>query len=204
MPLTQVLFEGIIRLTIISGRKKMSKKIFSLILAIIIVLSLTACGSTDPNVPEGCVEISAENIGYHFYKLEDWVTGEQNGMTSAMVSLLDNSNVSMMGFDAGDARSAEEYWTSFEEEFKTVLGEITYEENGTDTTLGGNAAKKYIYTASVAGTTYKYMQIVCYLTNAQMFTSQPEVYVFTYTAIPDKYDEHIEDVIYMADNIVFE
>ena len=199
-----MLFEGIIRLTIFSGRKKMLKKILSFILTIILLLSVTSCASTDPDAPEGCVEISAENIGYHFYKLENWVTGEQNGMTSAMVSLIDNSNVSMMGFDAGEARSAEEYWASFEEEFKTVLGEITYEENGTDTTLGGKAAKKYIYTASVADTTYKYMQIVCYLTNAQMFTSQPEVYVFTYTALPEKYDEHIEDVIYMADNIVFD
>ncbi|MBQ7821136.1 MAG: hypothetical protein IJ391_02510 [Clostridia bacterium] len=179
-------------------------KIISVIIAAVLLCSLSSCAKVEPGVPEGCVEISAENIGYHFFMVEDWQVGEQNGMTSAMVSEFDTSNVSMMGFDAGEARSSEEYWAQFSEEFTTVLGEITYEEEGTDTTLGGKNAKKYIYTADIGGKTYKFMQIVCYLANAQMFTSQPEVYVFTYTAVPEKYDEHIEDVIYMADNIVFE
>lgn len=180
------------------------KKIVLIITAILMLCALVSCGNDDPAAPEGCVKISADDIGYNFYMLKSWQAGEQSGMTSAMVSEFDTSNISMMGFDAGDARSAEEYWTQFSEEFENVLGEITYEEEGTDTTLGGKDAKKYIYTANIAGKAYKFMQVVCYMTNAQMFTSQPEVYVFTYTASPDKYDEHIEDVIYMADNIVFE
>ncbi len=182
-----------------------TKRIFALVLTLIIIAgALVSCSKNEPNVPEGCVEISSEGIGYHFYMVDTWQIGEQNGMTSAMVSEFDTSNVSMMGFDAGEATSAETYWSQFSEEFTTVFGEMAYEEEGTDTTLGGMDAKKYIYTASIAGKEYKFMQIVCYLQNAGMFTSQPEVYVFTYTALPDKYDEHIEDVIYMADNIVFE
>ncbi len=179
-------------------------KTITVIMALSLLFLLSSCNGTDASVPEGCEEISAEGIGYHFYKLTTWQTGESNGMTSAMVSEFDTSNVSMMGFDVGEARSADEYWESFSEEFTEVFGEISYEEKGTSTTLGGKDAKKYIYTADVAGIEYKFMQIVCYLTNAQAFTSQPEVYVFTYTAKPDKYDEHIEDVIYMADNIVFD
>lgn len=180
------------------------KRIIALLASILLLFTFTACSRSESEVPEGTVKISADGIGYDFYMLSSWQAGEQNGMTSAMVSEFDTSNISLMGFDAGDARSAEEYWTQFSEEFKDVFGEPVFEEEGTDTTLGGNAAKKYIYTASIAGKTYKFMQIVYFDMNAGMFTSRPEVYIFTYTAALDKYDEHIEDVIYMADNIVFE
>lgn len=180
-------------------------RVFAFVLVfVILALSLVSCSEEELSVPDGCIEISADGVGYNFYMVDTWQTGEQNGMTSAMVSEFDTSNVSMMGFDAGEATSAKDYWAQFSEEFTTVFGEIVYEEEGSDTTLGGKDAKKYIYTASIAGKEYKFMQIVCYMQNAQLFTSQPEVYVFTYTAAPDKYDEHIEDVIYMADNIVFE
>ena len=180
------------------------KRTLAVLLAFVFALSLVSCAKTDPDVPAGCVEISADGIGYHFYMIDTWMAAEQSGMTSAMVSEFDTSNVSMMGFDAGDALSVDDYWSQFSEEFKAVFGEITYAEEGTDTTLGSKSAKKYIYTAKIADKEYKFMQIVCLTNNAQMFTSQPEVYVFTYTATPEKYDEHIEDVIFMADHIVFE
>lgn len=183
--------------------KKNHVLVFVLVI-LMLMFSLVACSKDELNVPSGCVEISADGVGYNFYMVDTWQAGEQNGMTSAMVSDFDTSNVSMMGFDAGEAASAEEYWTQFSEEFGSVFGEMVYESNGEDTTLGSKPAKKYIYSANLAGKEYKFMQIVCYVTNTQIFTSQPEVYVFTYTASPDKYDEHIEDVIYMADNIVFE
>ena len=56
----------------------------------------------------------------------------------------------------------------------------------------------------MGGSDYKFMQIVCYAPNNAVFTSQPEVYVFTYTALDSKYDEHIEDVIYMVDGMTLE
>ena len=117
------------------------KKIVLIITAILMLCALVSCGNDDPAAPEGCVEISADGIGYNFYMLKSWQAGEQSGMTSAMVSEFDTSNISMMGFDAGDARSAEEYWVRFSEEFENVLGEITYEEEGTNTTLGGKKIK---------------------------------------------------------------
>lgn len=180
------------------------KKISCAVLALILAVSFASCSKSEEDVPDGCTKISADGIGYNFYMLNSWQVGEQNGMTSAMVSEFDTSNVSLMGFDAGDARSAEEYFAAFSEEFKAVFGDMTFEEEGSDSTLGGKNAKKYIYTANIAGKSYKYMQLVYYSANAQIFTSRPEVYVFTYTATPDKYDEHIEDVLYMVDNITFE
>ena len=209
-PLTQEKITGIICIIpVLCGKKgrfdMRNNRVLILVFAILMLtLSLVSCSEDDLTVPSGCIEISADGVGYNFYMVDTWQIGEQSGMTSAMVSDFDTSNVSMMGFDAGQALSAEEYWTQFSEEFNAVFGEMVYESEGEDTTLGGKNAKKYIYNASIAGKEYKFMQIVCYVTNANLFTSQPEVYVFTYTASPEKYDEHIEDVIYMVDNIVFE
>ena len=76
---------------------------------------------------------------------------EQSGITSAKVSDFDTSNVSVMGFDSGDAKTAEEYWNKYSEDFTAGFGEIKYEEEGTDTTLCGVPAKKYIYTVNVGG-----------------------------------------------------
>ena len=179
-------------------------RLFVLVLAALAVLALASCGEIDANAPEGCVEISADGVGYNFYMVSDWTVMEQSGITSAKVSEFDTSNVSVMGFDSADVNSAEEYWSKYSEDFTAGLGELKYEEEGTDTTLCGLPAKKYIYTVSIGGVDYKFMQIVCYVQNTAIFTSQPEVYVFTYTARTDKYDEHIEDVIYMADGMTLE
>ena len=185
---------------------KMNKilKLLMLILAALAVLALASCAEIDENAPEGCVEISADGVGYNFYMVKDWTVMEQSGITSAKVSDFDTSNVSVMGFDSADVHSAEEYWSKYAEDFTAGLGELKYEEEGTDTTLCGLPAKKYIYTVSIGGVEYKFMQIVCYAQNTAIFTSQPEVYVFTYTARIDRYDEHIEDVIYMADGMTLE
>ena len=179
-------------------------KLLSLILALFAAMALVSCGEIDENAPEGCVEISADGVGYNFYMVKDWLVMEQSGITSAKVSDFDPSNVSVMGFDSGDTHSAEEYWSKYSEDFTAGFGEIKYEEEGTDTTLCRLPAKKYIYTVNIGGEDYKFMQIVCYAQNTAIFTSQPEVYVFTYTARADRYDEHIEDVIYMADGMTLE
>ena len=179
-------------------------KMLSLILSVIAVLALASCGEIDENAPEGCVEISADGVGYNFYMVRDWMVLEQSGITSAKVSDFDTSNVSVMGFDPENVQSAEEYWEKYSEDFTAGFGEIKYEEEGTDTTLCGLPAKKYIYTVSMGGSDYKFMQIVCYAPNNAVFTSQPEVYVFTYTALDSKYDEHIEDVLYMVDGMTLE
>ena len=74
-------------------------KLLSLILALFAAMALVSCGEIDENAPEGCVEISADGVGYNFYMVKDWLVMEQSGITSAKVSDFDPSNVSVMGFD---------------------------------------------------------------------------------------------------------
>ncbi|MBQ4601776.1 MAG: hypothetical protein IJB24_02845, partial [Clostridia bacterium] len=65
----------------------------------------------------------------------------------------------------------------------------------TTTTLSGEPANKYVYTATVTGTTYQFMQIVC--------IREMTVYVITYTSTPDSYDSNMEDVEKILDNFSF-
>jgi hypothetical protein len=61
--------------------------------------------------------------------------------------------------------------------------------------LGGIAANKYIYTASVTGVTYKYMQVICIRGGV--------AYLFTYTVIPENFDNHIAEIDRILENFSF-
>ena len=189
------------------GMKMRKTRIIAVITAAMLIAAaalMSSCGKENGDAPDGYVKISADGIGYSFYAPETWIATEQSGVTGAKASDFDSSNVSMMGFDAGDANSAQDYWDAYSKDYTRIFGDFSYEDEGSDTVIGGRDAKKYIYTVKLSDKDYKIMQIVCYCANTSLFTSQPEVYVFTYTAQADKYDEHIEEVLLMADSVVFD
>ena len=64
--------------------------------------------------------------------------------------------------------------------------DIDSEQKGEDTLLGSQPAKKYVYTATITGTQYQFMQVIC--------IHKTIAYVFTYTAIPTVYSKHLEEV----------
>lgn len=80
--------------------------------------------------------------------------------------------------------SAEEYWAYYEADFRKTFGDMEYEVNGENVLLSAKAAKKYVYTATVTGQKYKFMQVV--------MLDKGTVYIYTYTALPDNYDKNLE------------
>ncbi len=82
--------------------------------------------------------------------------------------------------------SVEEYWDYYSETFAKTFPDMVYEVEGENLLLSNKQAKRYVFTATVSGISYKFMQVV--------LLDAGTVYVFTYTALPDKYDEHIESV----------
>ena len=64
-----------------------------------------------------------------------------------------------------------------------------------NTLIDEKAATKYIFTATVSGVEYKFMQ---YITKYGGM-----VYMLTYTAPIDNFDLHTEEVQYIADNFRF-
>lgn len=165
-----------------------------ILLTIVLSLSLASCGNTG-TAPMGFKEISDEALTYHLYIPEDWTPDISTGFTSAYFSGRDPSNISMMAFELDtNITGIDSYWEFYEKDLLAIFPDMEYVDTS-DFTLDGVPAKQYTYTASMSELDYKFMQVVAIKNN--------QVYVFTYTAVTDKYDEHIEEVIAIIDYFEF-
>lgn len=180
------------------------KKIISVILAAVIMLSgaalLTSCGKSETDAPAGMKRASSENAGCDFFVPEPWICDVQSGATTAYYSSTDASNVSVMSFSAEYSDyTADNWWESFKADFEGVYSdfEVISSEN---TVLDGTAAMKFIYKGVLEERTYQFLQVVA-VKNVSL--SAPQVFVFTYTSLPDTFDSHMDDVSKMLDNFKF-
>ena len=190
------------------------KRFFVLGLSLLLcLLCFAACGSADDFVPAGYRLISADGASYRLYVPEDWVEDLSTGVTTAYVSESDRSNISLMAFELDDSllhveiggteavseeattaedgtvpkiTTAEQYWKYYEAEFLKTFSDMTYVTEGDDLLLSGQKAKKYVYTATVTGQSYEFLQVVA--------LKDGVVYIFTYTATEAKFESHLEDV----------
>lgn len=194
-------------------------------LMLVLCFSLCACGEeTDTNAPEGMKLVETESKDYSLFVPTDWNVDMSTGVVSAYASLVDQSNISFTGFavdqkslaaetvasDDTDSESSAKgvidvFWESYAEDFSETFGDTMkyIDENGEEvdspspikTTLGGFEANKYTYTARVTGDIYKFTQVVC--------IEAGYVYILTYTAVTESYDEHLEDVENIISNFRF-
>jgi hypothetical protein len=182
------------------------KIIFLIVFILIIASGAQSCTEKDNWVPKGMKKITTDAVDYTMFVPESWTADISTGVVSAYVSSTDRSNVTMMASNLANenaSMSLSDYWNKYEAKLLQTFPDMKYDDaTGTEETettdtgsgsyvpvsavLGGSAANKYIYTASVTGTTYKYMQLIC-IRNGY-------AYIFTYTALPEKFDSHLEDV----------
>ncbi len=171
----------------------------ALVLTVLISAALlfTACGNNESTAPMGFMEISDDGVSYDLFVPDEWTADISAGMTAAYYSGIDPSNISMTAFELTDNKilSAKDFWATYEPELKAMFADLTYVGEPDDVTLDGVASTQYIYTGTVAGVQYKFMQIIT-VRNAQ-------VYIFTYTARVENYDTHIEDVLAILGNFRF-
>ena len=95
----------------------------------------------------------------------------------------------------GGVYNASEYWDKYKSDLESTLTDIKYDEtteDGLSLLLDETEALKYSYTATVTGTEYHFMHVIC--------VRNGNVYMLTYTAIPAYYDAHMEDVQSIIDN----
>ena len=87
------------------------------------------------------------------------------------------------------------YWTECKDKYAATLENFTVISES-ETTLDGGAkkAKVYEYSYTLGGLQYKARQTVCVV---------GMIYAMTYTALPDNYDLHLEDVLKMEQAIHF-
>jgi len=78
----------------------------------------------------------------------------------------------------------------------TDASQLDRKNNPVTTLLGDNqSAAKYYYTATVTGTLCQYMQVVCIRGGI--------VYLFTYSAVPSNFANHVEEVDSILANFSF-
>ena len=176
------------------------KKILSFFVLSIMCLSLFAgCAGGSAPAPDGMKVLeSSDTLDYHIYIPAAWVQDLSTGAVSAYVSASDLSNISMTQFNLDELKKLDEYVTDYIadlegnlKDFKLVEG---YPEKG-NTVLGGVEARKLEYTAVLADNEYKFTQIIC--------AKGGTIYYFTYTAMAEVYDSHLEEVQQILDNFAF-
>ena len=163
------------------------------------LMIFTGCASTNTggdNAPEGMKLFSNENTDYTAYIPVSWTMDMSTGTLSAYVSSADASNISITAQILKGASTLDDYWKGYEADFKATFGDMEYiGEVPTTTTLAGEPANKYVYTATVTGNVYKFMQVVC--------IREMTVYVITYTSTPENYDGNMSDVEKILKNFSF-
>ena len=174
--------------------KSMKRILVTMIALLLTALALTSCSAPDPDVPEGMQVASLDGVEYALYVPETWTVNKNSGVSGAFVSAYDKSNVSLISYVPTTAMTTEQYWAMCEESYKAEFADYTFIESGT-ATMAGAPAPYYVYTATIGGQSYKFLQAIA--GNNGMF------YNLTYTALADQYDAHIEDVMKMIEVFTF-
>ena len=173
------------------------KKLISAAAILIAALSIVSCSNStdDSNIPEGMIRASGEAASYILYIPDDWQVDLQTGVTTAHVSSDDPSNISAAAWELEHTDDTIDTWWEVNlAELENAFTDYTEIYSG-DTELGGIPAKEYIYTAKLGGAEYKYMQVAAVRSGS--------VYVITYTALPEVFDSHTDEVSEILDAFRF-
>ena len=176
------------------------KKISVILLLLAILASLFACSGKEIDVPDGMQLASGDEVAYRLFVPGGWIITESNGICGAYYSTNDKSSITMSSFyPEGDMLSINDYWQSCENSYSETYKNFVLEEkpidNASNAMLGEKPAFKYVFTADIDGSSYKFMQLVTVHDN--MF------YTLTYTSSADNYSSHLEDIEKTASEIIF-
>lgn len=149
----------------------------------------------DVETPEGMKLVTGNDVAYRFFAPESWLIGKAEAAAQVYASETDRSNVTVMGYSAPDGYSVANYWEDTEKYYKDTLKDYALTGDPTESEMGGKKTTVYEYTYSLGGVTYKCRQSICvfgYL-----------IVVMTYTALPENYDAHLDEVEKMQGELAF-
>ena len=171
-------------------------KIALVIVLLMCAAALASCGnSNDPYAPPaGMVSATDNKADFCLYVPDEWQIDYTTAAAGAYYSASDPSSVSVLAWDLDYTdTTVEEWWETNVNEVGIVFDDINVESEE-NITMSDVYGKKYIYTASLGDFQYKIMQAAC--------IKGSSVYLFTYTAVPENYDLHTEDVAAMLEHFI--
>lgn len=188
------------------SKGKYGRRFFSLLCAAaaaaVCLYVFTGCSSgSDSWHPAGMKLASSEDADYKMWVPESWTVDMSTGITSAYAGSGDYSNVSVTAQNLSGEQNyltPAEYWEIYKTDLEATFPDIVYDEDtkgGISLLLDKNAAMKYSYTATVTGTEFHFISVVCIRSGT--------VYLITYTAQPTIYENHLEEVQNILDNFSF-
>ena len=172
--------------------KKSIKFIVSVLIAVLLISTFVSCSNSD--VPDGYQLVACEGDCFRLYVPTQWVLNTSSGVTGAYYSAVDNTSISVhTASDAGDM-TISDYWTFCNERYADELADYKAESKAEKIVLGGQAAEKHVFSASVTvysetekknvTATYKFMQVLA--------RYKDEMYILTYCAPEESYENNLE------------
>ncbi len=177
------------------------KKITLLILTLLLSICFISCSNNENDtLPDGMALLDNPSTDFYFYYPSSWQADRNDGVVSAYVSDTDRSNISVSVMTASnEVNSVDTYLTlgdiSYFDHMKSTFPDLELITDGEELTLGGVPARRYVFTASVAGDAYKFSQIIAY-TNGY-------IYFMTYTSTVELFDSHIDEVTKTVEEFKF-
>lgn len=174
------------------------KKYMAAAILLALTTLFTACGNnSDVDVPHGMIlSCDPEITDYLLFVPQQWTVDLTTSASGAYYSNSDPSGVSMMVWELENTdTNLDDWWTINETDLQMVFQNYTLESKE-NTTVDGNYAQKYVYTADLGENQYKIMQIG--------ILKNGKIYLFTYTSLANLYDSHLEDVAKITENIIIE
>lgn len=164
---------------------------------LLVLLTLISCvfascdtSSLNPNdgwVPYGYQLASNENVDYTLFVPNSWTVDISTGVLTASTK---GGNITMVASAIESDVTLGSFWEEYAGQFETTFAEFAYvsKPEGENMILsnGKVSAKKYVYSATVSGTSYQFMQVTAIVNET--------LYLFTFTALADSYDSLVETV----------
>lgn len=192
------------------------KRSLCFLISILTVLTLVLSGCADKTAPDGYKNVASDREAFYLYVPTTWVSNTSGGTASAYYSSDDYANVSFtcMVIDPGEMDDLEEYKDITLAELEAVLPEFkafvtmevttpieSAEPSGETVTpvtmlpIDGRDSILFEYQCTLGGQSYSYMQVVT--------MKDDFFYIFTYTALTENYEKHLEEVKGIIANIDF-
>ena len=171
------------------------KRISAIVLLCVMMVSLLASCGERSEIPEGYQLVACEGDCFRLYvPTQGWMPNTASGVTGAFFSMDENASVHVYVADDAGEMEIEEYWEKCNASFEEELDDYSFSGKSEKLVLGGQPARKYVYSASVtlvengvASTeTYKFMTVLC--------KYKKDTYAFVYSAPEKFYDSHLQDV----------
>ena len=178
---------------------KIKRFLAAILLCIMLISCFSGCAE-ESDTPDGYQLVVRDGDKFRLYvPTQGWSPNVSGGVTGAFFSLEQNASVSVYVADDAGELTVDEYWEKCNASLEKELKDYSCADKSENVVLGGQPAKKYLYSAKLTVVdgekteekVYKFLTLLC--------RYEGEMYMLVYSAPEEYYDSHSEEVEGNAD-----